>query len=314
MIELTCSQCGKTLRVPDERAGKQGRCACGVMITIPSVPAPAAPPPPSGPPVQPAAAVRFSAGTTAVQRPAKGMAVCALVFGCVAIVFPPLGLVAIILGIVVLASRRQGKGMATVGLVLGLVLPVPTIMILLWAVQSAVRTGYVTQTLVQRKNLEDGAENYKMEHRGYYPGQQDRALFNTYTGSQILAAALYDFDISVAVPNEDTIIGKYASYRHEYLKKIDGKTNCLSDLFPPGKEKAFCYYPYRPSGTNRATKFLWTDNQDHTGGNANNLSGRVTDSRFGNSNDVHNEGRFLLIAPGVDRNYFTDDDIQNFNP
>ena len=187
--------------------------------------------------------------------------------------------------------------------------------ILLPTVTSAIRTGYVTKTLAQRKNLEDGAENFKKEHRGFYPGQEDTTLFNTYSGSQILAAAMYNFDISQAVPNEDTIIGKYASYKEDYLRTIDTKTNALSDLFPAGKEKAFCYYPYRPTGTNPATKFLWTDNQVHTPGtNSANLSSRVTDGRFGNNNEVYNEKRFVLLAPGVDRNYFTPDDIQNFNP
>ena len=187
--------------------------------------------------------------------------------------------------------------------------------ILLPTVTSAIRTGYATKTMAQRKNLEDGAENYKKDHHDFYPGQEDPALFNTYSGSQILAAAMYDFNISQANPDPDTIIGKYASYKDDYLKKIDGKTNCLSDMFPSGKEKAFCYYPYRYEGTTPAEKFKWTDNQIHTPGTAaGNLSGRVTDSRFGNANDVYNEKRFVLIAPGVDRNYFTPDDIENFNP
>jgi hypothetical protein len=38
-IELECSGCGKTLRVPDEHAGKQARCpGCKTVLTVPSPP------------------------------------------------------------------------------------------------------------------------------------------------------------------------------------------------------------------------------------------------------------------------------------
>ena len=181
-------------------------------------------------------------------------------------------------------------------------------------VTSQIRTGHVTKSMAQRKNLEDGAENYKKEHRGFYPGQETAAILDggKYTGSQLLASAVYGFELGGSNPQP---IGKYASYNDEYLVDIDGRANCLSDMFPPGKEKAFCYYPYRADGTTVATKFRWTDNQAHTPGtSAAALSSRVTDTRFGNRNDVYNEKRFLLIAPGVDRRYFTPDDIRNFNP
>ena len=49
-IQVTCSQCGRTYAVPDDRAGKTGRCPCGALIAIPAptaLPPPlAAPPPP----------------------------------------------------------------------------------------------------------------------------------------------------------------------------------------------------------------------------------------------------------------------------
>ncbi len=44
MIAFTCSQCGKTFRVPDEFAGRSARCKlCGNTVTVPSAadPAPA---------------------------------------------------------------------------------------------------------------------------------------------------------------------------------------------------------------------------------------------------------------------------------
>lgn len=37
MIEFKCPTCGKSLKVPDEHAGKKGKCACGAVVAVPSV-------------------------------------------------------------------------------------------------------------------------------------------------------------------------------------------------------------------------------------------------------------------------------------
>ena len=43
MIAFTCSQCGKTFRVPDEFAGRSAKCKiCGNTITVPTTPMPPA--------------------------------------------------------------------------------------------------------------------------------------------------------------------------------------------------------------------------------------------------------------------------------
>ena len=48
MIAFTCSQCGKTFRVPDEYAGRSAKCKiCGNQVTVPTAPAFAPPPPPA---------------------------------------------------------------------------------------------------------------------------------------------------------------------------------------------------------------------------------------------------------------------------
>ena len=168
MIEFTCSECGKAMRVADKHAGKQGRCACGVIMTIPSAPAPAAPPPPPSPPPvrQAPPPLPFSAAATPIPPPAKGMAVCALVFGCLAVVFPPLGLVAVILGILVLASRRAGKAMATVGLVLGIVLPLAVTLPLLGHARELARQSTCMANL---KSTSSAIETYKADNKSRPP-------------------------------------------------------------------------------------------------------------------------------------------------
>lgn len=52
-ISVQCTQCGKTLRVPDAAAGKRGKCPCGTILNVPAAgsiqPGQSAPPrPPVG--------------------------------------------------------------------------------------------------------------------------------------------------------------------------------------------------------------------------------------------------------------------------
>lgn len=122
MIEFTCEQCGRTVRVDDQYAGKRGQCPhCSARVTIPGADQPPTAPPPPG--VPPSAAAY--AAPPGASPPGKTAAVCALVFGILAII--PLlglafGLVALILGIVAISRRTPAMAMAIVGIVLGVVL------------------------------------------------------------------------------------------------------------------------------------------------------------------------------------------------
>lgn len=128
---------------------------------------PMAPPPmPPGapPPMVPAAA------------PGKGRAICALVFGILAII-PGLGvafgLAALIVGITVLARKKPGTGMAVTGLVLGVVLAF---------ISSAFGLGLVVgisrytmakaareQTIATQKVVMLAIERYRDANGGNYP-------------------------------------------------------------------------------------------------------------------------------------------------
>jgi len=46
-IPVTCSTCGANYTLPDDRAGKTGRCRCGAMIPVPAAGAPPAVPAPA---------------------------------------------------------------------------------------------------------------------------------------------------------------------------------------------------------------------------------------------------------------------------
>ena len=72
MIAFTCSNCGKTFRVPDEYAGRSARCRiCGNQVTVPTVsaapaPVPVEPPPPVAPAVVPMRTRRLRADAEAM--------------------------------------------------------------------------------------------------------------------------------------------------------------------------------------------------------------------------------------------------------
>ena len=141
MITFACEQCNTAIQVPDEHAGRQGRCpACGTVVTIPMASAARAQPPQPAPPAAqppmqqapaqmpppiPPPAWGPAPLPPGVGEPSKTLAVLALIFGLVAAI-PFLGalsgLAALILGGISLAGKKPGKGMAIAGLIAGLVL------------------------------------------------------------------------------------------------------------------------------------------------------------------------------------------------
>ena len=166
MIEFNCSQCGKTVRVADESAGRQGRCpSCQAVLTIPSA-APSPPPvwPPAMPPPLPPGAGRMPG-----PPPSKAMPICALVFGCLGVILPILGLVGVVLGIVVLASRRPGKGMAATGVVLGLVLSGASSYFLLRGLGRARELARQSTCMANLKSTSSAIETYKADNKSRTP-------------------------------------------------------------------------------------------------------------------------------------------------
>ena len=103
MIEFQCEGCGQTVKVAESEGGREH--ACPYCRTVAMVPASVGYSPP-------------------VQRSSTGLAIAALVLGicgfipCLGLLAAPLG---IIFGIVVLAKKRPGRGMAAGGLAAGVI-------------------------------------------------------------------------------------------------------------------------------------------------------------------------------------------------
>jgi len=175
--------------------------------------------------------------------------------------------------------------------------------------------------------LSNGALLYKTDHH-YYPGQQyvnklpDPAdPYNTgVTGSQFLAAAMYGYtfnDIETLSPRP--VSTDFMDYEPRHLFTWEGKygednlvrRNTISDMFPT--PMPICYYPSRmgPTGTNQYKKSdnkVYTDKARGTG-SRDTFAWRIWNKPLGTA---VMDRQFLLISPGRDRKYFTQDDINNF--
>ena len=109
---------------------------------------------------------------------ASGLAIAALVCGLIGFCFPPLGIVAMILGIVFLNQSRDGqsgRGMALAGTILGavgLVLSILALLIaiLLPALGAARRTARRMQNSTQLRGIHQGLVTFANSNKDQFPG------------------------------------------------------------------------------------------------------------------------------------------------
>ncbi|MBL7133294.1 MAG: prepilin-type N-terminal cleavage/methylation domain-containing protein [Phycisphaerae bacterium] len=169
--------------------------------------------------------------------------------------------------------------------------------------------------------LANAAEGYKMK-TGYYPGQRDTSQLDTYTGSQILAACVFDYLYEYIEttpfgdetdPNYPRCYPKstYCGYEEdESLETLNDEANTLSDGFWV-ESMAICYYVSWPGQTGTG-QFHETDNDEYTTGNiadGEDFTTFITDPSYGLP---YNDKEFLLISAGPDREFFSDDDATNW--
>ncbi len=206
-------------------------------------------------------------------------------------------------------------------LVLGLLMGIliPTIPMIL-------KTVYTTRTATRIQSLETATWQYKQDEDfgGAFPGLEYVDDWEgVYTGSQVLAAHLFDyFDddpaqtnpyhrIDDANPGAKSTFGDCKPGMLGHLGNGSGQMNFLMDAFP--EPRPIAYYP---SGRGMGIgQFKFDDNAFFTGSNVN----QTDFSRFiedpdssGPDKQPVNRDAFLLITPGPDRKYFTEDDVRNW--
>lgn len=194
----------------------------------------------------------------------------------------------------------------------------------------ASRASLRAKTRITR--LANGAASYQKEY-GFYPGQEYPGLVDnasavgtTYSGSQVLAAAMFGYDIETEpsggssdndIEGTPEPINKWVSYEAGLLSALgpdaDKRPHTISDGFP--NPMAICYYPSQMTGGNAVSQFdeeansVYTDDPYQGTLASDEFDTRITHSILGGA---VNAGGVLLIAPGPDRLYFTKDDLKNW--
>jgi len=181
--------------------------------------------------------------------------------------------------------------------------------ILVPAVSNILASAHATKASARIATLAGGLSTY-VTHYSLYPGQDDISALGDgsgqITGSTRLAWAMF-------TPRGGTIAADfpsngYVDYEAEWLLNAGGSRNddYLSDGFV--KEKAICYYPSIP-GRSGMAQYDFDHNADLTGGSESEFEEFIEDPRF---DGPVKDGTYLLIAPGEDGEYFTEDDKTNW--
>jgi hypothetical protein len=183
--QMKCPHCGQSYSMTPEQerqyVGQTIQCTnCKQMFTVGAegattpAGAPPLPPPPFG-----------AVGYATPIAPAKtsGLAVAALVIGCVGLFVPLVGLIAIVLGIIALSKTRDpavgGKGLAIAGISVGgagLLVSACMLSILLPSLNRARETANRVKCASNMRQIGQALLLYANDNRGAYPPRPDLLL------------------------------------------------------------------------------------------------------------------------------------------
>ena len=171
--------------------------------------------------------------------------------------------------------------------------------------------------------LSQGCSMYKTA-TAYYPGQlyPDRLTGSPgggYTGSQVLAACMFNYDYAAIDDPDPGATEDHASLDPSDLIRVNDKPNTLSDRFGSSVANgamALLYYPSR-LGVTGLNQYKEGDNDAYTSGAT---WGGTTFAQYIKSQKLlgvssttpYNDGEFLLMAAGSDREYGTAYDVKNW--
>jgi len=210
-------------------------------------------------------------------------------------------------------------------------------MLLMPTIQMIIRQFYAGRSAMMVRSLHDGALLYEQETK-FLPGEKKdtkvpggtgdprQAMNNgSITGSQVLAACLFNIEYDELLHRDfsDRNVAEgrieasktYATFKPEYLINGAGKLNSISDGFPKGKAKPVCYFlaSNKTEYVDKVSQFRIADNaaymEDLQGSDdeKQELFEDWVTRRAKTSNVVFNNGRFILLAPGLNRKYIVDD-------
>jgi len=230
------------------------------------------------------------------------------------------------------AGRRQARSaftliellvvIAIIGLLATLFLPA------LGVIKDRARAAKAQARIME---LSQGCNMFKRA-TGYYPGQLDSDQLagstpaGPYTGSQVLAACMFEYSYDKIGDADSGATEGYASLSPSDLISVESRRNTISDRFGSSVANgamALLYYPSR-LGVTGLNQYKEGDNAAYTGGvnwptagatkGANDFEKYITSQKISgvNSTTPYNDGEFLLMAAGSDREYGTAYDVKNW--
>jgi len=210
------------------------------------------------------------------------------------------------------------------------------IVIVLMAILSALLIPMIDKIIVNAdtarskafvQDVARGAEAFRGQNNGRYPGQDDIGLLlgegGSYTGSQIIAARLFGYPNSNieddTVSDKPQATSKYLEYKSSHLITQSSKKNSLADN--SRTSNALLYFPSRLNVTLPTACYIWADNSAYVTEDVATAKTRfeseyATDTHHVAGDVARNEGGILIIGTGANDKYLetTDnDDIKSWD-
>lgn len=177
--------------------------------------------------------------------------------------------------------------------------------ILVPGINRAIIMGHAAASRSGIRELSAGAHAYESDY-GYFPGQK-RPLSPVRQASLVLGKCLWG--------NSGTALNKYLPFKEDkVMGKSAPESRVPSDRFPDAMP--MLYYPAKMGATgDTVVSCFYTDDNSSLpvpDGSSPNLSSYASEAKNDALGKPYHYDTFLIIGAGIDREYFTEDDLTNW--
>ena len=195
--------------------------------------------------------------------------------------------------------RRETRAFTLIELLVVIAIIMILAGILVPGLNKAIQMGYAAKTRAAIKELSGGATAYESEY-GYFPGQKRSSSLPT--GSLALGKCLWG--------DSGTALNSFLPFKEEkVMGKSGDPSRTPSDRFPDAMP--LLYYPSNMGTTGSSVAACFTVEDNSSLDKSPNLSSCSTAMNDALDKPYHYD-TFLIIGAGIDREYFTDDDLTNW--